>query len=282
MCGVCVQNTVQTSDRPALGEEIRGSASARGQVPLGVCSTSSEQAVTNLVRVLMGPERFSRIQIFAGDVVQNKKPKPDIYLLARDAASSRGRRETTTTQRVEHPRGAFSLERRVLCEERLSVVPRGSGARARAGRQDDGSRGREVRRGRGLLDRTRGSQGRRHDLSRSRRRVGDVCLRARFENATRRSETDLALAGIITKSSYAHLEDFAIADQVVDDLDAGGFYCQRQNSSSSSSSSGNPLSLRTALCFFGGGRRGGSSSSSFFFFFFFFSFSSSRGGNFNE
>mmetsp|Transcript_1360 Transcript_1360/g.4071 ORF Transcript_1360/g.4071 Transcript_1360/m.4071 type:complete len:277 (+) Transcript_1360:145-975(+) len=51
-------------------------------VPVGVCSTSSEQAVSNLVRVLMGDERADRIPIYAGDVVKAKKPAPDVYLLA--------------------------------------------------------------------------------------------------------------------------------------------------------------------------------------------------------
>ncbi len=49
-----------------------------------MCSTSNEKAVSTLVRVLMGPERAAKFQIFAGDVVQKKKPSPDIYLLAKD------------------------------------------------------------------------------------------------------------------------------------------------------------------------------------------------------
>eukprot|EP00617_Octactis_speculum_P016433 CAMPEP_0185771502 /NCGR_PEP_ID=MMETSP1174-20130828/64341_1 /TAXON_ID=35687 /ORGANISM="Dictyocha speculum, Strain CCMP1381" /LENGTH=242 /DNA_ID=CAMNT_0028457385 /DNA_START=162 /DNA_END=890 /DNA_ORIENTATION=- len=53
-------------------------------VPLGVCSTSNDKAVTNLVLTLMGPERRSKIQIFAGDVVEKKKPSPDVYLLAKE------------------------------------------------------------------------------------------------------------------------------------------------------------------------------------------------------
>ena len=53
-------------------------------VPLGVCSTSNEKAVTNIVETLMGPERRAKFQIFAGDVVEKKKPSPDIYLLAKD------------------------------------------------------------------------------------------------------------------------------------------------------------------------------------------------------
>ena len=53
-------------------------------VPIAVCSTSSEQAVTNLVRVLMGEDRASKIPVYAGDVVAKKKPAPDVYLLAAD------------------------------------------------------------------------------------------------------------------------------------------------------------------------------------------------------
>lgn len=48
-----------------------------------VCSTSNDKAVTNLVKTLMGKERLDRIQIFAGDIVERKKPHPDIYNLAK-------------------------------------------------------------------------------------------------------------------------------------------------------------------------------------------------------
>lgn len=48
-----------------------------------MCSTSNEKAVTNLVKTLMGPDRLARIKIFAGDVVERKKPHPDIYNLAK-------------------------------------------------------------------------------------------------------------------------------------------------------------------------------------------------------
>ena len=51
---------------------------------LAVCSTSNEKAVTNLVRTLLGPDRAAAMTIFAGDVVANKKPAPDIYDLAVD------------------------------------------------------------------------------------------------------------------------------------------------------------------------------------------------------
>ena len=51
--------------------------------PQAVCSTSNDKAVTNLVKTLMGKERLERIKIFAGDVVEKKKPNPDIYNLAK-------------------------------------------------------------------------------------------------------------------------------------------------------------------------------------------------------
>lgn len=109
-------------------------------VPVGVCSTSSEQAVRNLVRVLMGRERYDALQIFAGDVVANKKPAPDVYLLA------------ATTMGLEPARCV------VIEDSSIGL------AAAKA--------------------------------------AGMKC--------------------IITKSSYADREDFTIADEVVDDLDAGG------------------------------------------------------------
>jgi HAD superfamily hydrolase (TIGR01509 family) len=49
---------------------------------LAVCSTSNVDAVTNLVKTLMGPERAAKFQIFAGDMVENKKPAPDVYNMA--------------------------------------------------------------------------------------------------------------------------------------------------------------------------------------------------------
>lgn len=49
---------------------------------LAVCSTSNVKAVTSLVDTLMGTDRASKFQIFAGDMVQRKKPAPDVYNLA--------------------------------------------------------------------------------------------------------------------------------------------------------------------------------------------------------
>merc|ERR1712146_436452 len=54
----------------------------KNDVPLGICSTSNEKAVSNLVLTLMGKERADKFQIFAGDCVPKKKPSPDIYNLA--------------------------------------------------------------------------------------------------------------------------------------------------------------------------------------------------------
>ncbi|OEU06655.1 HAD-like protein, partial [Fragilariopsis cylindrus CCMP1102] len=59
----------------------------KNNIQLAVCSTSNEKAVRNLVTTLLGPERASTFfhnnnAIFAGDIVPNKKPAPDIYNLA--------------------------------------------------------------------------------------------------------------------------------------------------------------------------------------------------------
>lgn len=51
-------------------------------VRLACCSTSNEKAVSNLIRTLMGDERSSKFQVFAGDMVKAKKPAPDVYNMA--------------------------------------------------------------------------------------------------------------------------------------------------------------------------------------------------------
>jgi len=50
-------------------------------IPVAVCSTSNEVAVKMVIRTLLG-DRLNQLQVFAGDVVEKKKPSPDIYLLA--------------------------------------------------------------------------------------------------------------------------------------------------------------------------------------------------------
>ena len=52
------------------------------QICVGICSTSNQASVESIVRVLLGLQRVSSIQIFAGDLVEHKKPAPDIYQLA--------------------------------------------------------------------------------------------------------------------------------------------------------------------------------------------------------
>lgn len=53
----------------------------KDNVPVAVCSTSNELAVRKIVAML-DVDDPDAIKVFAGDVVQNKKPAPDIYLLA--------------------------------------------------------------------------------------------------------------------------------------------------------------------------------------------------------
>eukprot|EP01036_Dinobryon_divergens_P025032 gene25032-33542_t len=54
---------------------------------VAICSTSNEAAVTTIARKLLGEDRLGKIKIFAGDVVKNKKPSPDVYLLAASTLS---------------------------------------------------------------------------------------------------------------------------------------------------------------------------------------------------
>jgi len=48
---------------------------------IAVCSTSSESSVRAVVETLL-PDFAASMRIFAGDCVPNKKPDPEIYLLA--------------------------------------------------------------------------------------------------------------------------------------------------------------------------------------------------------
>lgn len=68
--------------RPGV-QRLIDEAIAAGKT-LAVCSTSNEKAVINLVKTLLGDDRATKFTIFAGDVVDNKKPSPDIYNLAVD------------------------------------------------------------------------------------------------------------------------------------------------------------------------------------------------------
>ncbi|MGW8952404.1 HAD-IA family hydrolase [Streptomyces sp. NPDC055709] len=49
---------------------------------LAVASTSAEVSVRSVLELAMGPELAAHFSVFAGDVVQRKKPAPDIYAFA--------------------------------------------------------------------------------------------------------------------------------------------------------------------------------------------------------
>ncbi len=67
--------------RPGVAR-IVGEALNAGWV-LGVASTSSEESVRAVLEHVVGPERAARFSlVLAGDVVEKKKPAPDIYELA--------------------------------------------------------------------------------------------------------------------------------------------------------------------------------------------------------
>lgn len=66
--------------RPGV-RRIAEAADAAGW-PLAVASTSAEASVRSVLELAMGPELAARFAVFAGDVVQRKKPAPDIYVFA--------------------------------------------------------------------------------------------------------------------------------------------------------------------------------------------------------
>ena len=66
--------------RPGVAELVREAVAAG--VPVAVCSTSNERAVSTIVRVMLGEDVAKVMRVFAGDVVPRKKPDPAIYLLA--------------------------------------------------------------------------------------------------------------------------------------------------------------------------------------------------------
>ena len=59
----------------------------RAEVPIAVCSTSNERAVSKIVEVMLGSDVAEKMRVFAGDVVPKKKPSPDIYNLAAEKLS---------------------------------------------------------------------------------------------------------------------------------------------------------------------------------------------------
>jgi HAD superfamily hydrolase (TIGR01509 family) len=66
--------------RPGV-QRLVDDAQANG-IQVAVCSTSDIDAVTTIVRTLLGEERLAKIPIFSGDIVAAKKPDPAVYTLA--------------------------------------------------------------------------------------------------------------------------------------------------------------------------------------------------------
>ena len=60
------------------------SQALKGGVKVAVCSTSNVRAVQGIVDHLIGGDLAPQIQVFAGDMVKEKKPDPAIYQLALD------------------------------------------------------------------------------------------------------------------------------------------------------------------------------------------------------
>ncbi len=66
--------------RPGIGRVIAEADDAGWA--LAVASTSAEPSVRAILEQAAGPERAARFVVLAGDIVERKKPAPDIYLLA--------------------------------------------------------------------------------------------------------------------------------------------------------------------------------------------------------
>lgn len=66
--------------RPGIAR-ITAEASSAGW-GLAVASTSAEPSVRAVLEHAVGPEAAAAFRVFAGDIVRQKKPAPDIYLLA--------------------------------------------------------------------------------------------------------------------------------------------------------------------------------------------------------
>jgi HAD superfamily hydrolase (TIGR01509 family) len=67
--------------RPGVAALVDQAADA--DMKLGVCSTSNERSVNLIVNRLLGSERAGKFSfILAGDVVNRKKPDPEIYKMA--------------------------------------------------------------------------------------------------------------------------------------------------------------------------------------------------------
>ncbi len=76
-----IVNSGELSLRPGVARIVDDAI--RANIILAVCSTSSEKAVNLIVERMLSAERKKYFSgIFAGDMVQRKKPDPAVYLLA--------------------------------------------------------------------------------------------------------------------------------------------------------------------------------------------------------
>lgn len=66
--------------RPGVRRVVDDAVSEGWQ--LAVASTSAEESVRAVLEHAVGPENARHFEIFAGDIVERKKPAPDIYQLA--------------------------------------------------------------------------------------------------------------------------------------------------------------------------------------------------------
>ncbi|MER5755186.1 HAD-IA family hydrolase [Streptomyces sp. NPDC002088] len=67
---------------PRPGVRRIAAAAHKAGWTLAVASTSAEASVRSVLELAMGPELAAHFSVFAGDVVQRKKPAPDIYAFA--------------------------------------------------------------------------------------------------------------------------------------------------------------------------------------------------------
>lgn len=70
----------RVAPRPGVSRIARAAVAAGWRV--AVASTSAEQSVRTVLQTAVGQDVATKFAIFTGDVVANKKPAPDIYLLA--------------------------------------------------------------------------------------------------------------------------------------------------------------------------------------------------------
>ena len=104
---------------------------------LAVASTSAEPSVRAVLEHAVGPESAARFLVLAGDVVDHKKPAPDIYLLALERLglkAVRGGRHRRLRKRAR----CRSCGRHFVPGHRQRLHPRRRLRRRRLGRVESG------------------------------------------------------------------------------------------------------------------------------------------------